>query len=301
MPNAASINSQISPRFANSYVTMAKLGHTKCAGGQLQSTSYQNIVNSVNFANGESGRLYTSRSAVTPVCEDAQSAPPSPAQVSALEAASGADKFCSSFIGFMPSTINSTILQTVFHATSTKTVTGSGTTTIMPSSITKTVAITSSVASIAQNMKRSAIGTSELSSFERRDLIARRVVPTPIVVSTWIPQQVSAACSSIATGVVRANVTSTRIVSSGVTTSTVQGTVTAAAPTTTISSVVYVPAVAPSNKVNNSNIYYTPGTDSPWTFSGGANNYYYDKTYWLHGLKTFKYQFAQITNSGSFT
>jgi hypothetical protein len=307
MPNAVSINSQISLGFATSYVTMAKLGHTQCGGGQLQSTSYQNIVNSVNFARGGSSSLYTSSSANTPLCEDSQGAPPSAAQISALKAASGGEKFCSSFIGYIPSTVNSTVLQSAFQATSTATVTGSGTTTVTPSPVTETVTVTSSVASIAQNLKRSATVTQDLSNLERRGLIARRVVPTPVVVSTWIPQQVSAACSSIATGVVQANVTSTKIISSGVTTSTVQGTVTAATPTTTTSSVVYVPATAPFNQVNNPNIHYTPGTDSPWSYSGGANNYYYEKDLprgSFHGVAVggpIYFQFAQIIDTGSLT
>lgn len=306
MPNALSINSQTSLGFANSYVTMAKLGHTKCGGGQLQSTSYQNIVNSANYAGGGSNIMYSSSSANTPVCEDSQDSPPSAAQIAALKAASGAGKFCSSFIGYVPPTVNSTLLLSAFHATSTATVTGSGTTTVTPSPVTTTVTVTSSVASRAQNLKRFVTVIRDSSNPERRGLIARRVIPTPIVVSTWTPQQVSAVCSSIATGVVQANVTSTKIISSGVTTSTVQGTVTAATPTATISSVVYVPATAPANQVNNSNIYYTPGTNSPWSYSGGANNYYRTLTFpkSVHHLEqgwvTYYFQYAQITDTGSF-
>jgi hypothetical protein len=53
-PNAVTINSEVSLGFSNSYVTMAKLGHSYCQGGQLQSTAYQSVVNSIQFAGSRS-------------------------------------------------------------------------------------------------------------------------------------------------------------------------------------------------------------------------------------------------------
>lgn len=153
-------------------------------------------------------------------------------------------------------------------------------------------------------MKRSVTVTTESPDLERRALVARRVIPTPTIVSTWLPQQVSAACSSIATGVVVTNVTSTLTITSGVTTATVQGTVTASStPTATATSVIYVPAVAPYNLVSNPNIGYAPGSASPWSFNGAANNYY--TTFHVpgfHGAGTWvTTNVAQLTGTGSFT
>jgi hypothetical protein len=293
-PNAVTVNSQISLGFTNSYVTMAKLGHSRCQGGQLQSTTFQNVVNSIQFADGGSYNLYYSKGSTPPTCVDAQVPPASAEQDAALKAAPGSAQFCSSFIGYKPSTVNATIVQTLTKATSTVTVTGSGTTTITPSSVTSTVTITSSVSSIAQNtnMKRSLTTTSNIPTLDRRDLIARRVVPTPIVVSTWIPQQVSAVCSSIATGQTRINVTSTQLVTSGVTTATIQGTVTAATPIATATSVVFVPAVAPYNAVANPRISTnrTAANGNPWTFSGQANDF---QGPWI--------SWAQLLGTGSIT
>jgi hypothetical protein len=293
-PNAVTVNSQVSLGFTNSYVTMAKLGHSRCQGGQLQSTAFQSVANSIQFADGGSYNMYASKSSTPPACVDAQVPPVSAEQNSALKVPPGAEQFCSSFIGYKPSTVNATIVQTLTKATSTVTVTGSGTTTITPSAVTSSVTITSSVSSIAQNtnMKRSLTTTSKTPSLEHRDLIARRVVPTPIVVSTWIPQQVSAACSSIATGQLRVNVTSTRLVTSGVTTATIQGTVTAATPTATTTSIVFAPAVAPYNAVANPYIFTSRSgaNANPWRFSGQANDY-----------RGRLYSHAQLLGTGSFT
>ncbi|CAD0115475.1 unnamed protein product [Aureobasidium uvarum] len=306
LPNLVTLNSQLSLGFTQSYVTMAKLGHAQCGGGQLQSTSYRNVVNSINFASSGTDTLYSSSGHDAPVCQNAQTGPPSAAQVSALEAVPGAGRFCSSFIGYMPSTINVTVTTTLTKATSTVSVVGSGTTTVTPSLETTTVTITSSVSSIAQNFKRSVTTTRDSSDLERRDLVARRVIPTPTIVSTWVPQQVSAACSSMATGLIQANVTSTRIISSGITTATIQGTVTASAPTTTTTSIVYAPAVAPYNAVSNTEIGSDPSTSNPWTFSGAANNYYYTRTIpAIGGFRgqpfTFTLSRGQILGTGSIT
>jgi hypothetical protein len=141
-------------------------------------------------------------------------------------------------------------------------------------------------------MKRSLTTTSDTPTLDRRDLIARRVVPTPMVVSTWIPQQVSAVRSSIATGQTRVNVTSTRLVTSGVTTATIQGTVTAATPTATTTSVVFAPAVAPYNVVANPKIFTnrSGADDNPWRFSGHAND-----------DRGPLFSHAQLLGTGSFT
>ncbi|KAI4722592.1 hypothetical protein E4T48_01042 [Aureobasidium sp. EXF-10727] len=275
MPNAVTVNSQVSLGFTQSYVTLAKLGHAQCGGGQLQSTSYKNVENSINIANWGSVPMYRSSGHDSPVCKDAQAAPPSAAQVSALKAVSGADKFCSSFIGYKASTVTVSVTTTLTKATSTVSVIGSGTTTITPPMQTSTETITSSVSSITQNFKRAVTTTRDSYEIERRALVARRVIPTPTILSTWLPQQVSAACSSMATGVVQASVTSTRIISSGVTTATIQGTVTANASITTTTSIVYAPAVSPYNVVSDPDVGSAPGTSNAWTFSGASNNYYF--------------------------
>ncbi|THY20315.1 hypothetical protein D6D01_06813 [Aureobasidium pullulans] len=290
-PNAVTINSQVSLGFTNAYVTMAKLGHSRCSGGQLQSTAYQSVVNTLQTTNFGTNYMYSSSKNSAPVCEDAQVAPASAAQESALKIAPGAGLFCSSFIGYKPATVNATIVQTLTKATSTVSVVGSGTTTITPSTVTSSVTITSSVSSIARNMKRTLTTTADPSSLERRNLVARRVVPTPVIVSTWLPQQVSHVCSLIATGATQVNVTSTRLLSSGVTTATIQGTVTAATPIATSTSVIFAPDVVPYNVVVNPDISSVLGQTTPWIFSGASNNY--------HWVTITSY--AQLLGTGSLT
>ncbi|KAI5195578.1 hypothetical protein E4T42_04679 [Aureobasidium subglaciale] len=268
IPNAIVVNSQVSLGFTSNYVTMAKLGHTKCGAGQLQSSTYNKIVNTVNLQ-GQSHSLFSFSRSTAPVCSDASIDPPSSFQIADLQRAAGAGSFCSSFIKYQPATVNVTSIKTVIKATSTGTVIGSGTTTITPSALTSTVVVTSSVSTYPSLIKRFVPASTANS---QPDLVARRVVPTPTILSTWIPQQVSAACLYIATGLAQATITQSLVVSSGVTTVTAQATVTAAVPTTTITSTLYVPAATPYELVSNSKISSDPAQAMEWSFTGGAIN-----------------------------
>ncbi|GAB7357644.1 hypothetical protein MBLNU459_g0141t1 [Dothideomycetes sp. NU459] len=244
-------------------------------GGTYQALSYAGVTNAVSISGGTSN-LYSSGGYGAPVCYPVSISPPSMSQVSAFGAAPSAAAFCTSWIGYKPSASVSTTTMVVTVPTSTITVTGNGTTTITPDAVTFSETITASVSSsptasanakrtLAAQISSSSHGTKRtdidiLALDRRHDLIARKVVATPTVVSTWAPQQVSAACSMIATGVKTLTSTTTSTTLFGVTTSTVQGTVTAPAPTVTTNATIYVPAVAPANLVSRMYLWSIGGS-----------------------------------------
>lgn len=263
--------------YSGSLVTMSKLGHTTCPGGSYQALTYTNILNSVSFSGADSENLYKSSGYGTPACFSASISPPTASQISALSAAPSGPAFCTSWIGYTPSTSTLTTTTVAIVATSTVTVTGNGTTTITPDGVTVTATITSSVSSspaATANAKRTAATSPpsplvEARTLNRRgDLVARRAVATPTIISSWAPQQVSVACTAIATGVKNITSTATSTTLFGVTTSTVQGTVTAATPTVTANSTVYVPTTDSGELAAAISAWATAGYASHATCSG---------------------------------
>lgn len=245
--------------FSGGLVTVAKQARAPCPGGTYQIVQYNR--GDQYIYTGSSGRvtLYSQGGNGSPQCVNLPLSAPSDSQVKDLAKVKNGGAFCSSLISYKAPTTTATSTTTIFVATSTATVLGGGTTTITPSptttSITTTLSVVTSPSKIpARKAKRTAHqsapsratapSASSTPSIPHDVLQVREVIRTPILVATWVPQQVSSACSRIATGTMTASTTVPATILSGVTTLTVQATVTAAIPIVTATSSYYVPAAA---------------------------------------------------------
>lgn len=249
--------------FNGGLVTVDKQARAPCPGGTYQVVQYNGADQSIYTPSSGFVKLYSQGGYGTPQCVTLPLSPPSDSQVKDLAKMKNAGAFCSSLISYKPPTTTATKTTTVIVATSTTTVIGFGTTTITPSptttSITTTLSVVSSPSKANKMAKRTAqqsgssqpTGSSAASapSVSHGVLQVREAVHTPILVATWVPQQVSSACSRIATGAITASITVPTTIMSGITTSTVQATVTASIPTVTLTSTSYVPASTPTEVV----------------------------------------------------
>lgn len=254
--NNLALNTQMTIGQSGGLVTLAQAGLSACPAGEFQTVDYHNVANTISFS-GNSHNLYSDQGSSVPVCSSVVVDPPSASQVSALSAAVNGPAFCTSLLSYSPSTTTVTTTSTLTIATTTATVVGSGTTTITPDAVTATTTISASVSTYPGMKKRSEPTSASVTqeTAAARVLLPRRFVPTPAVLKNWVPQQVSEACSQIATGLATSTVTATVSTSSGVTTATIQGTATAAAPTTYVSTTTYVPASAPTDLLANSGFW----------------------------------------------
>ncbi|KAF2148099.1 hypothetical protein K461DRAFT_316496 [Myriangium duriaei CBS 260.36] len=298
--SSLSLNTQVTIGQSGGFVVLENAGVSYCPAGQFQTSNYDSINNYIDFSGVNQVNLYSTSSMATPVCSARPPNPATPSQISALAAISNGPAFCTSLISYTPSVVTLTSTVTITIATSTVTeVGGTGTTTITPGGTSATTTVFVSVSSYVANQKRAApttevVPTATATSLSTpptangQKLLPRRFVPTPAILRSWLPQQVTSACSVIATGTVNTTSTVTTTTSFGITTDIVQATVTAATPTSYTTVTNYVPAASPTNILsadfkgwNNSGSYIIGFTPDHTIMSANVL-WNYDPTYFYN-------------------
>ncbi|PNS15572.1 hypothetical protein CAC42_831 [Sphaceloma murrayae] len=256
-------------------VTVAKAGRAPCPGGAYQVVKYTDTKHTMETPGDGLKVLFSQAEPLAPQCITVAMQPLKPAEFSAFAKLSKAGAFCTSLNSYTPSTVKATSTSVQVIPSVVITVTGDGTTTITPPAFTTTVTTTSSVVTSPASaptarVKRSFGNASHAVAFsnsqQKGQLAKRAAIPTPIIVATWVPQQVTSACSRIATGATTSTSTTTTTTTSGTSTSTVQATDTAATPTSTSTSIIYVPASAPTDAITDKTF-----STQNWLYTAGAS------------------------------